>query len=169
MKNEEIKISCDICLDLIPLVNDHVASEESRVCVLAHIAHCETCKAEFDEPSVEYQVNDEKIIKTMKQSFFLLGCGCLVVGALFGISFTWSMSMFYNFMIMPSIGALSLLIFKKKSTLAPIIMFLLTFTWNLLNDGMIYSTLIMAIIHTFLVLLGMLIMKLLAYAFTKRG
>ena len=43
------KISCDICMDLIPLVKDGIASEDSCDAVKKHISKCEKCKVEFDE------------------------------------------------------------------------------------------------------------------------
>ena len=43
------KISCDICMDLIPLVKDGIASEDSCDAVTKHISKCEKCKVEFDE------------------------------------------------------------------------------------------------------------------------
>lgn len=179
MKNTEIEISCDICLDLIPLVNDQVASEDSRASVLHHIEHCETCKAEYHGQPIDYQINDQKIIRTIRKSMWMLGCGCLVLGALGGVSLTDGMGMFYNFLIMPIVGALASFIFKKKSIFVAISIFLWTFCWNganyyfsdprNLNISMVVSALAMALIYTFLVLLGMLIMKLLSYAFQKRG
>ncbi len=39
------KLSCEICMDLIPLVRDGAASEESREAVEAHIAECPDCRA----------------------------------------------------------------------------------------------------------------------------
>ena len=39
-----IEISCQVCLDLIPLVKDNVASEDSKKLVLEHIRQCEACK-----------------------------------------------------------------------------------------------------------------------------
>ena len=42
------KISCDICMDLIPLVKDGIASEDSCDAVKKHISKCEKCKVEFD-------------------------------------------------------------------------------------------------------------------------
>ncbi|EJX02388.1 hypothetical protein EVA_09508, partial [gut metagenome] len=41
------EISCDICIDLIPLVEDGVASEDSRKAVEAHVANCESCREKY--------------------------------------------------------------------------------------------------------------------------
>lgn len=45
------KISCDMCLDLIPLVRDGVAGPDSRAAVEAHIAKCESCRTLFEQGS----------------------------------------------------------------------------------------------------------------------
>ena len=37
MNKEKSNISCDVCLDLIPLVRDKVASEDSNRLVYEHI------------------------------------------------------------------------------------------------------------------------------------
>ena len=39
------EISCDICRDLLPLVQDGVASEDSRAAVEAHLRSCPACRA----------------------------------------------------------------------------------------------------------------------------
>ncbi len=42
------KISCDLCMDLMPLVHDGVASQESCAAVTRHIQECSGCKALFE-------------------------------------------------------------------------------------------------------------------------
>ena len=55
------KISCDICMDLIPLVKDGIASEDSCDAVTKHISKCEKCKVEFDEIKEKKKNNTEDI------------------------------------------------------------------------------------------------------------
>lgn len=38
-------IGCEICKDLLPLVEDGVASEASRAAVAAHLERCPDCRA----------------------------------------------------------------------------------------------------------------------------
>jgi len=38
------KITCDMCKDLMPLVKDGIASEDSRLAVTEHLKECEDCK-----------------------------------------------------------------------------------------------------------------------------
>lgn len=45
--NDEVRITCEICEDLLPLVEDHVASEESRNAVLCHIFTCKQCQNKY--------------------------------------------------------------------------------------------------------------------------
>ena len=41
----ETEIPCAVCRDLIPLVQDGVASPESEALVKAHLAACPACRA----------------------------------------------------------------------------------------------------------------------------
>lgn len=43
------KINCEICMDLIPLVKDGIASEESYKAVEEHVKECETCRQLYGE------------------------------------------------------------------------------------------------------------------------
>jgi len=43
------KISCDICGDLVPLVKDGIASEDSCNAVIKHTNECEACNLLFNE------------------------------------------------------------------------------------------------------------------------
>ena len=43
------KIDCEICMDLIPLVKDGIASEESYKAVEEHVKECETCRQLYGE------------------------------------------------------------------------------------------------------------------------
>lgn len=42
------EISCEVCMDLIPLVRDGVASQDSRRAVAAHVCTCEACRVLYD-------------------------------------------------------------------------------------------------------------------------
>ena len=47
-----IKITCDICMDLLPLVQDNVASADSITVVKQHLETCSECRAMFEgQPS----------------------------------------------------------------------------------------------------------------------
>lgn len=59
------KISCDMCLDLMPLVRDGVAGTDSRAAVEAHIAQCESCREIFEQGSPECD-SEQALSKTIK-------------------------------------------------------------------------------------------------------
>lgn len=39
------KITCDMCMDLMPLVKDGIASADSREAVEAHLEACAVCRS----------------------------------------------------------------------------------------------------------------------------
>lgn len=174
-----MNISCDVILDLIPLVKDGVASNDSTILVNEHINSCENCKAEFetfDNIKIDQApIKDEKIICAIKRSIFMTQTIILVIGAIVGIALTNSMGMFYNFIIMPIIGGVSFIAFKRKWYFAPLAIFLLTYLWQtiigIVLGGfdwiILYSGLIYSIIYTVLVVLGVAIAMLLKFAFKK--
>ena len=176
-----MNVSCDVVLDLIPLVKDGVASEDSTTIVKEHIESCKSCKAEFEtfesinieQPSLK----DKNIIFAIKRSIFITQLVILVVGAIIGVAITNSMNMFYNFIIMPIIGGVSLIAFKRKWYLAPLGIFILTYLWEttkIIGSGefewiFLYAGLYFSIIYSILVVLGVIIAMLLKFALKKEG
>lgn len=174
-------ISCNVILDLIPLVKDGVASEESTLLVRQHIDHCEICKAEFeifnynkaDQPSIK----DEKILATIKRSLFITQALILIIGAIVGLALTNTMGMFYNFAIMPLVGGISVFVLKQKWYLMPLAIFIFTYLWQTIMSIVLggfswialYGGLYYSIIYAGLVGLGIVIMMLLKFAFRKEG
>ena len=61
------EISCELCLDLIPLVRDDVASEASREVVERHVACCESCRAAYDDQGVPEGNEGKSLSKAMKR------------------------------------------------------------------------------------------------------
>jgi len=174
-----LKISCYIIRDLIPLVKDGVASDDSTIIVKNHIKICESCKSEFDTLEdmnpLQSTLKDKKIIFAMKRSIFVTQIVFLVSGGILGIALSNSMGMFYNFLIMPIIGGVSVVTFKSKWYLTPIVIFVLSFLWQtiaqILSDGyeliFLYNGLYYSVIYTVLVLVGVVIAKLLKITFKK--
>ncbi len=142
------KISCDTCMDLMPLVTDCIASEDSRLLVEEHIKTCESCKNVFmsADPS-KVQMNDKIIVGKIKKqlSYFILVV--ILIGAVSGMMLTNSMNMFYNALIMPLIGGLGFLVLRKKTVWLTILF---------------YSG-----IYTFFIIIGIVIAMLLEYAFRR--
>ncbi len=171
-------ISCNVCLDLIPLVRDGVASEDSKNLVNEHIENCENCKFEFDNSysiKDEY-INDKKVINKLKRSILFICFGFILIGAFLGITFSYSSYVFYNFILMPMTGILSYFILKRKWYYTTIIIFITTFIWMIIkniSEGILieylYNILALSIylstIYTLLSLAGTIIAALLKFAF----
>lgn len=170
---------CNVILDLIPLVKDGVASTESSHLVKAHVKGCESCKVEldaFEDIRIDQlQIKDQKIIFDIKRSIYITQMFVLVIGAIIGIALSNSMGMFYNFIIMPIIGGVSFITFKRKWVVAPLVIFIVTYSWQtfltLLENGLSWAGLSVGLfyssVYTFLVALGVVITILLKFAFKK--
>lgn len=173
------KISCNIICDLIPLVKDRVASRESEDMVKDHIEDCEACREEFETfesiDLADLSLEDEKIIHSIKRNVFITQMTILILGAIIGVALTGSMGQFYNFIIMPIMGGISLIALKDRwymgfigvfvlSYLGQIIYFMVTdeFSWEILYGAMFYG-----IIYISLMALGMIIFILIRFAFGK--
>lgn len=129
------KITCDICMDLMPLVQDGVASEDSVKAVKEHILKCPECKKIYDEISINdnskieeekipQQINIDKTAKKVEKKINTYLGMIIMFGIFFGLSLTASEEMFLNAMIMPIIGAGGYYLFnwKEAYTLPCIIM-----------------------------------------------
>lgn len=77
------KISCDMCLDLMPLVRDGAAGADSRAAVEAHITDCESCRAMFEQGGPECD-SEKALLKTIK-SVQRVWKAVLIGAALLGI------------------------------------------------------------------------------------
>ena len=71
---ETAKIPCAVCRDLMPLVQDGVASPESEALVQAHMAVCPACRALWqgtDDPAMPElpALDDGKILQKLRRRF----------------------------------------------------------------------------------------------------
>lgn len=169
------EISCDICMDLLPLVRDGIASEDSKKAVEEHLQTCESCRSLADGCLSDMPAPDTEhaLLKFRKQ---LRGfCGLLLLFGIFlGLSLTAGPGMFYNTLLMPLLGAIGYFLFRLKSLyLLPILLLAghcLTDLLTLLRgkETLGFSGLL---VWTFLYSLfaygGMLIAALLHFAFRK--
>lgn len=181
MNIEGQKISCDVCLDLIPLVRDRVASDDSVNLVSDHIKTCESCRAELENAGLcdDKIIDDKKIMTSIKKSLLLTGFIFIIFGALLGVYLSNSMGMFYNFLIMPVVGACGYLLFKNKWYYTPIGIFIMSYTWiflqNIFDGALSYGFSIeifmmptfLSVIYTGLTMLGALIAALIKFALRK--
>lgn len=61
------EISCQMCMDLMPLVHDGVASEDSRKAVEHHIQTCDACRALYEGDTLPDGNADKALTKAMKR------------------------------------------------------------------------------------------------------
>ena len=132
------KISCDVCMDLMPLVKDGVASEDSVSLVREHIASCPECKkiygGDFQE-NEKSEVMEQKTKNKVKSFLAFL----TFLGMFFGVSLMLKDGMFYIAIITPVIGILSYMVYKWqalwKTPLILNIIFIAAYIVGILQGG----------------------------------
>lgn len=180
-----MKVTSDVIRDLIPLVKDGVASEDSVKLVYAYLEQDEQLKHEFDqyeEFSFENKelslppARDIRIINAMKRSIMLTQLMILVAGTVIGVAITDSFEMLYNFLLMPFVGALAVFSFRSKWKYSfPLVIFVIAYGWKFakvfieegdvmyaFNDAIFYSS-----VYSVLAGIGLAIGALLQFAFGK--
>mgnify|MGYP003305639135 CR=1 FL=1 len=168
-------ITCDVCMDLLPLVQDGIASEDSKRLVEEHIKNCSACAMLYDIKAVP-AVNSENIFMKFKrkvQAFFAM---LIMFGLFFGLGLTDGREMFYNSLIMPVIGVLGYVVFRWKSLyILPALMFVMhvmIFILNLIRRVQywdFYSLVMWTVIYGIFVIVGIVIAGLLHFAFRKEN
>ena len=105
----------------------------------------------------------------------------IILGSFIGVGISESEWMFYNVIIMPIVGGIGYFIFRKKSYIVPISIFILTYVWDFIKDIIERQTsqmswkeilivpAVWANIYTGLCVLGILIGFLLYIAFKKES
>lgn len=85
-----VTLPCEICRDLLPLVQDGVASPESEAAVRAHLQSCEACRALWPEAGKQavpaLLPDDEKVVRKLRErinGWLLL---FIVAGLLLGLA-----------------------------------------------------------------------------------
>ena len=163
--------NCDLCKDLIPLVADGLASQESVDLVEKHILTCSDCRDYYQAYSQEdwgdlKKIEDAKIMKNIKRNLLIRGTILVLLGSLIGIFTVNTQYVFYNVLLMPLIGGLSYYYLRKKSYLVLVGVFLISSLGNIMvmiiDDpsyglGYIKAGLSMGLIYTGLVLLGLVL------------
>lgn len=179
-----MNLPCEVIMDLIPLCKDGVASSESCRLVDEHTAVCDACRREYE--SIENanmqspSLPDEKMfLQRLKKQAFKMQMLLLIGGALLGVSMTFSMNVFYNFLLMPAVGMLAYVIFGKRFYAGPALVFILSIISNsaygifgerlgLTALGAVFASwIIYSAVYAFLALLGWAAAWLLHYAFGK--
>lgn len=129
------EISCDMCMDLMPLVSDGVASEDSRLAVEAHLKTCEACRGCF-EYTAPPKVDVQKAFTMFQKKLNVFWTMVLMFGVVYGLSLTAGNGLFYNILLMPAIGALGYGLFRWKAAyLIPLLLFVTHLVTNFLGLG----------------------------------
>ena len=176
----KLEISCDMVLDLMPLVRDETASEDSKNLVLSHIKHCQSCREIYEAMPCAGKVDDKRILRSIRRRLSLTAAVLFLFGGLAGVFLSNGIGMFYNFLLTPAFGAAGYVLLPHKKYLIPAGMFSISYLWlfvyhlhsGMLQDGwnslILTAPLYLTVIYTLLTLLGMLITWLLQFAF-RRG
>lgn len=166
------EISCEVCVDLIPLVQDGVASTGSCDAVERHIHSCPSCKALFEgelPPS-----DNAKAMKTVQRKSRIFWAMALMFGIFCGVSLSASSEMLFNALLMPLIGTVGFYLFHWRAAyLIPCLLFVTHGISNILafvrNTGHLALTELMLYIGAYCVyaLFGVVVTGLLCYVFGK--
>lgn len=132
------KISCNTCLDLMPLVIDGVSSEDSSKLVEDHIKECKECRSIYSEPKLveteELEIDDDRVLGKIKRKLYSFAALILILGSIIGASLNNSQNIFYNFLIMPLLGGVSYIAFGKRAYLGSIFVFIISFINQSINS-----------------------------------
>lgn len=111
-----MKVSCNVILDLIPLVKDNVASEDSINLVLEHLKNCESCKLEFENDTslIQTEFNDKRVVYSIKKKLFFAMLVLLFIGAFIGIALNKNSSWNVMTTVIVALGSifLGIIVFK---------------------------------------------------------
>ncbi len=167
------EITCDMCMDLIPLVQDGIASEDSRQAVEHHVHSCRSCRSLYsgqEQPPVDGMHIWKKFQRKLRFSMAMI----MVLGIFFGLGLTASSEMFYNSVVMPVIGVLGYVVFRWKAFyMVPLLLLFANGLSHLVgvmlgtNELDILSRLMWTIIYSIFVWVGIVIAGLMHFAFRK--
>lgn len=114
-----MNLPCNVVLDLIPLVKDNVASEDSINLVSEHLKSCEICKLEFENCAlpIQKEIDDKRVLSSIKKKLFLITSALLFLGTFIGMVLNKSTSPDFMpiIIIVLSIIIVGILIFKFNS------------------------------------------------------
>lgn len=130
------KIPCEVIRDLIPLVQDKAASEESAALVYHHTQSCEDCRALLSgEPQQTVMPDEVKSFKRLRRRLFWLVLAVLVIGVVSGAALMDDFTMVYNFILFPAVGAGAYFLLRKWCWIAPAATFTAVFLRYFLAPG----------------------------------
>lgn len=111
-----MNISCEVILDLIPLVKDNAASEESINLVSEHLKSCESCKLEFESHSLfmQKEVDDIEVLSSINRKLLFIESTLLLAGGFLGMALSQKtpLSLMQIILIIVGMAFLGILIFN---------------------------------------------------------
>ena len=165
------KITCDMCIDLMPLVQDGVASEDSRNAVLQHLQECSDCRALY-EGEIPTPSNTKQLLSKLTRRAQIFSAMIMMFGIFYGLMLTAGSGLFYNILIMPAIGAIGYYLFRRKSLyVIPGLLFVTHAITNALGLGQEHldtgSLFFWTVLYCLFALLGTAIAALFHFALKK--
>lgn len=169
-------ISCRICEDLMPLVKDGIATDDSNIAVKNHIENCNKCRERYkDEKLIDVNFELENSFLKIKRKYRLILILTIIFSTLLGIGITATQNQFYNILLMPVIGIMGYIILRYKSLyIVPIFIVTIHIVYILLQIVMgrkvfyeFVPLIIYDLIYYFFVVLGIVIAGLLHFVFKK--
>ena len=168
------EVTCDICKDLLPLVEDGVASKDSQDAVEQHIKGCKECAGLFEGakiPELNYNRVFVKFRRKLRIYLILAMLSGISIGVIYSIK-DGGVYVFFNVILMPVIGVLSFFVFRWKSLVCvPPLIFSVFLLINMLNaDAAAFSfdmVAFLSLIFSAFAVAGILIAGLLSFAFGK--
>lgn len=103
--------NCQIVQDLIPLVNDGIASEESQKFVYKHCEECEECRSLLTEAP---QYDESALRMKWKKKIRWTMLGFIVLLSLLACSLTSTEDVTQNIIIVPFIGGIGYVLLKRR-------------------------------------------------------
>lgn len=133
--NTKTSISCAVNRDLMPLVQDDVASPEAAALVKTHIENCPDCRALWQQNGggAPAEPDGGRIISKIQDQISLRWMAVILAGAVPGFFFTSysTRSAALTLVIMPVLGALALLFGGKRWYWLPVMVGGLGLAWRL--------------------------------------
>lgn len=181
MNHKIVPIPCAVYEDLLPLVCDGLASEESCLLVEEHEKTCPYCgqASQVERKKVlKMELSSEnRILQKIKFQLLTWAFIPLLLGVFFGVSMGVSQDMFLNVWIMPLLGGISACIYKRKSFYLLIFVYLVSAIYHILpihlaESYSIYNLLgglQWGMLYAGLFLLGQIIGSLFAFALKKEA
>ena len=165
------KISCDICIDLMPLVQDGVASSDSRNAVVRHLQECPDCRALY-EGEIPTPSKSKDLLRKIQRRAQVLSAMIMMFGIFYGLMLTAGSNLFLNIIIMPIIGGIGYYLFRWRALyIVPALLFVTHIFTNFMGLG---SEVLEPIglfmwtsIYCGVALVGFVIAALLHFAFKK--